>query len=382
MLSSYARDLLNVSPDTLLYALFWPALQYEHSAMKHNGGEIGKALAKATIHYKQSERGVTAHITDEIDLVNSVIEVVQVMTKLARSNGDLFERKAKAKVPQAVITKLGERFLRAVVYTDVNKIRSHFYFHVFNPFFELFDFHSGKLSISETTICVSDVDKCNACISAIRMEAKSKSFLRKLNDQDRSARKNHASLTQYVRKLRSRHESLIGLHIDLGYLELGLPTPFYSDFLVHRNLFLRNLRKILPHDQLAGYTWKVQITQRKSFHVHGIIFLACPLLGENLAAYAELKQLWEETVPSRQGLCIDCGYETYQFRGLSKNAETDRVAREALRHAITYMTMTDRYIKMTAPQKHRTFGKGTISKKKVNFHGNLAWAEAESPPPL
>ncbi|OOG38622.1 hypothetical protein [Rhodanobacter sp. C05] len=331
--------------------------------MKDRKEEIGIALIKATRYYADHGQGVVAYTTDETALASSVVEVVAMMTKLIRSEGDHFRKAATGKPRRIRSTGLGKSFLQSVTNTDVEKVRFHFHYHEFNPLFDLFDRQTSGLGFAATMICDDDVDVCNACISAIRAEARSKIFRKRLNDHDRAARKNHASFTRYARKLCSIYSALYGLRIDLGYRQQYWSSMASRDFVAHRKQFLLNFKKFLPEGLFSGYAWRLEFSERRFVNAHLIIFVDGRFAHETVNATMALKRCWEETVTLGKGLFIDRGLSHYQYNGTGKIADHDRAARESLRQVITSMTMPDRYIKLTVPENHRTFGKGAVPKK-------------------
>jgi hypothetical protein len=138
----------------------------------------------------------------------------------------------------------------------------------------------------------------------------------------------------------------------------------------HRDVFMRNLKKVLPDGRLAGYAWKFEYSDQRFYHAHVIIFVDGRYADECPEIVSSLRQYWNETLTYGRGVFDDCGgTSASRFPGAGFLAADDPISRASLEQAIIDMTMPAFYIKHKFPG-FRMFGKGGFPRRRVRNSSN------------
>ncbi len=337
-------------------------------------GEIALALCTSTYDYRFRDNRSIRHRTIEWDLVESVTTTVRMMELVIRSRRQLFK---KSKRKNNGRSDLEDRFLGCYARLDYTEIQRHFPICKVNPLVWLFEQHAIKLVIRPLgELEAFDIDELNACVRSIRIAAKGKIFKKQLQDHYRSPKKNRLSLAAYVAKICVVYPSLSCLRIHLGYSELDRSGISSDDCKSHRKTFLVLLKKMFPSGLLAGHVWKVDFSLVASFHVHVLLLIDARLEHQMANIVRELERLWVVATGAK-GAFFNCDRFAGDYPGVGRICGDPREKRALLQKAVTAMTMSACYMKMSAPNKDRTFGKGVWPKRAVlSSHANVSWTES------
>lgn len=361
--------------------------------------EIGEALCASTFAYANIGEKVTLVITEEKFIAYGIRRLESVITRLAKTNGNLFSEKKEKNRQFSYLhaTPLGVEILQALQF-DVVNLKIYFPMHCFNPSLELFFRHAEVRNLLGTswerrTQDVADlmmqIEKLNAFGQAIRNDSRSSEFKNVLNNYHRASNKNYKEMVAYVKALFLQHSRLKILRIDLGYQvpkrwpavhERGV-TPAVAKG--HREKLQRFLRTKLAKEGVLGFAWKLEYGLEKSFQYHLIVFLDGTKMHHDDNIAKMIGEQWEVNSDGR-GLYYNCNsYKSgYKQSGIGIVNSCDLGGMHGLQGAIRYMTKTDYYIKLVLPEKGRTFGKGNMpnpnsGKAKAGHMRTTAQAQAQ-----
>ncbi|MFZ6744983.1 YagK/YfjJ domain-containing protein [Undibacterium sp. JH2W] len=339
--------------------------------------EIGEALCASTFAYANIGEKVNLAITEENSIAYGIRRLETVVTRLAKTNGNLFSEKKEKNIQFSYLhaTPLGLEILKALQF-DVVNLKIYFPMHCFNPFLELFFRHAeirnllgnsfGKKNQDVADLIVQ-IETLNAFGQAVRNDSRSSDFKNVLNNYHRSSNKNSKEMMAYVKSLFLQHSRLKIIRIDLGY-QIPKRWPAVHDRGVtptvvkgHREKLQRFLRAKLAKEGVIGFAWKLEYGLEKSFQYHLIVFLDGTKMHQDDNIAKMIGEQWEVNSDGR-GLYYNCNaYKSgYKKSGIGTVNSSDLGAMHGLQRAIRYMTKTDYYIKLVLPEKGRTFGKGNM----------------------
>jgi len=203
----------------------------------------------------------------------------------------------------------------------------------------------------------------NECVEQIRQEAKSKSFLAKLNSYQRSSNKNYKELTEYVDALFERHARLLVLRVDLSYSKENSRTTQAQAKQDRRRLF-ENARSNKLFDNMVGFIWKLEHGPEKGFHYHMMFFFDGSKVREDITLAKRIGEYWAEVITKGRGLYYNCNAVklAYASCGIGMIEHADIELRAGLCKAVFYLTKTDLYMKLQT--EGRGMGKGLYPSRK------------------
>lgn len=349
--------------------------------------EITEALRASTIAYVGNNDKVQCAVHNELNFAGDIVTLEHMTTRVIRSTEMLFSVKAEKISKRKYIhpTNLGKAFLNALK-IDVCGIKKCYSMHRLNPFVELLirhvhDRHLDEFVWFSCSFCDEEVvrwvDVLNGCVSALRKEAQGTKFKATLNDFHRSANKNFRELSRYLDAQFEEHSRLLVIRLDLGYqkahnwpesTETGVG---YAEVKVHWKDMLKYLSCKLPDDCFVGFAWKLEFGLEKSFHYHLLLLLDGSKVREDVTIAKLIGEHWRKVITAGKGLYYNCNAfkSGYKICGIGMINHYDTEMREGLKKAALYLTKIDYFIKLLAPGKDRTFGKGNMPKQKVTKKG-------------
>lgn len=192
------------------------------------------------------------------------------------------------------------------------------------------------------------VQKLNSCVDSIRQEARSKSFLGKLKNYQRSSNKNYKELTSYVDALFERYSRLLVVRVDLSYQKQHAQTT-QAEAKGDREHLLQNTRSNKLFDDMVGYIWKLEHGAEKGFHYHMIFFFDGSKVRQDITKALLIGQYWTNVVTKGRGLYYNCNADKSRYKscGIGMVHNADSLMRDSLtRLAVPYLTKTDLYMKL------------------------------------
>lgn len=272
--------------------------------------------------------------------------------------------------------------LLSIFKIDVEEIKERFLNYEFNPYFKLFSefnrlgfirffLEGGNKRFSHREV-VDLIEALNDFVCYIRKEVSSKWFRDRMIGFRRLSNKNYKSISFYIDKMFELHSKLLVIRIDLGYRK-GVFFE-YEKVKKHHCFFLRSLSDYLENKMkkksLVGYAWKLEFAPKKLWHYHMMFFLNGQISREDVTIARLIGEYWE-IVAEGVGLYYNCNAHkvSYKTLGIGLIDHRDKEKRLGLRKASIYMTKTDYYLKLVAPNKGRSFGKGGIPKGSRNRLG-------------
>jgi len=347
--------------------------------------ELGHAMTASTVGYiHANDYEVTPVILDGWTTSEDVRLLDKLSIKLTRTSGELFSVKINKFNNRNYIhgTKLGLEFLSALR-IDTSLIKHHFPFHKANPHIDLIIRHIDSRKLSQLTSffnalfndeVVKWVDVLNGCVEAMRKEANGLKFKMAVNKFQRVSNKNHKELMKYIEMQFEAHSRLLVLRIDLGYRKpqgwpLKSESPVqYDDVKKHWTALLKFLNAKIP--DLTGFAYKLEYGLEKLFHYHLLVLLDGSKVREDVTIAKIIGLAWNDITVGK-GLHYNCNDNKYMYKscGIGMINHNDHELREGLKMAAAYLTKTDYFIKMVAPENGRTFGKGNMPAPKFTNKG-------------
>lgn len=126
-------------------------------------------------------------------------------------------------------------------------------------------------------------------------------------------------------------------------------------------LFLKNMRTNPQFELMIYYVWKLECGLQKGLHIQCLFFFNRSQDQENINMATLVGEYWN-TITEGKGLYHICNtYETmYNKTGINYMNYGDTTLRVKLEEVASYLTKTDYYARMIAPDNGPTFGKGEI----------------------
>lgn len=333
------------------------------------------ALAESRIISESRGDEVVHLVTDEWGLIYNLELIEKAVRRITRTKNveDLFKKVVQRNGTEMWVPSRDLARLISCFSVSADEIREVFPKHRFNPYIELFmragPFEDWQKLIQAKALSQRLYSALKERVVAIIEESRSPSFKKLLDDHERTTRKNRGSVMGYIDALFERYSKLLVLRIDLGYRKPLLrgtkEVVTFDEVWGHRRRFLKDLKKLIPNNALAGYVWKLEYGLSKSFHYHLLIFLDGQKVREDITIARILGEHWVKAVTNGAGLYYNCNARKSGYRslGIGLISHNDQSLREGLALAATYLVKPDYYIRMVAPKKGRVLGKGCLPKQ-------------------
>jgi len=339
------------------------------------GRAARKALQYATIIRIEDDGGVNRLLTEDMTSASLASEIESITAKIIRTRKPLFDRKAHPVTNQRrfVRTKLGEGFLLAMQ-RGVEQVRLSFPTHKLHPFLELFEKHTAGISYLYQPFGEADFDTLNACIAAMREEARTPEFRRRRDAHIKLVRNNTASLIGYIDALFARWSRLLVVRLDVGYQQMYCDHFAVAGRAVtaqqvrrDRDAFLRYLRTECPV-KIRGFAWKLEYATLKSYHLHFLLFFDGNQSREGITIGKILGELWRDRITAGKGTYYNCKPDDYVRRGIGLIHWIDPEFAILKEDVAPYLTKPNFLIRLGMP-KGRTFGRGVVPELANNKPG-------------
>ncbi|PMQ05107.1 hypothetical protein DyAD56_11045 [Dyella sp. AD56] len=213
----------------------------------------------------------------------------------------------------------------------------------------------------------SDVRRLNACVTAIRNEAKSAAFRNRLDKHLKLVRNNTRSALDLVHALFGLYSQLLVIRIDLSYERhprkgwLALPV-MDGDAFSDRARLIRYLMRKCPCRPVA-YVWKTEWAEHTGWHTHLLLFFDGNRHQHDISIARMLGKHWNEEITRGKGRHHISNFDQHQARGVGRIRYDDAAKLWALcTIVVPYVTKTDYYLKLVVPPKTRTFGRSGLPK--------------------
>lgn len=343
-------------------------------------------LLKERVDWYSEEQGVIKPVFSlERFSVHKFFLIERVLQKVHAADGPVFtpvNNKSKRLEERVETDGLGREVL-SLLKTDIEKLKSIFPNHLFNPYFEIFSGYPMQKKIYENLTAPTYFNRIsaeklasmlNGFVRHIKKSMAGPNFKNKIDDFERSSHKNYSSLMGYLNALFETHSKLLVLRIDLGYHQMfnglgeGSRILPYHVVKKHRDTLIRNLRvflkKRLSKDCYVGYALKLEYGAQKAWHYHALIILNGQRVREDTNIAMMIGEYWK-SITHGMGLYYNCNAHKsrYQTLGIGLIDHRNTVLRDGLKKAVAYMTKTDLCAKLVIPGKGRAFSRGEMPKK-------------------
>ncbi|MBU8976882.1 inovirus Gp2 family protein [Lysobacter sp. MMG2] len=303
-------------------------------------------------------------ITHEHDSPRILMEVDRLMADLAKNRKDLFWRGHRRRGGEQVeACPLGRRLERCAGSFDPGTLRSCLARHTFSPYFQLLERNLDTCPIRWEGLCPENLDALNQWIDELRRQVRSEPFSKRVADHERAARKNAASLRQYLDGLFDRYAKMLVVRLDVGYRhDPAEPAVIVTDAQAKEDLtqMLGHIRK-LPGQ--VGYVWKREYGAIKGHHTHLMVLFNGHQVREGISWGKLLGQKWQAI--TERGVYWNCNAhaDAYRLRGclgIGLIHHADVRLRQGLEQAAMYLAKVDYYARLVGPEIGRVFGKGVL----------------------
>ncbi|MFF7710731.1 inovirus-type Gp2 protein [Pseudomonas sp. NPDC007930] len=298
-------------------------------------------------------------------------------------------------LPRVVVHRMGRRFMNCIK-NDIKQAFDTFPNSQFNPYFEVFYKHACyhkliSLDISlfrNTGEHVPDViHRLNACIADIRSEVNTGDFKVRLKAYRRPIKRHYDTFMAYTSELFARHSRMLVVRVDLSYLQQYRSARYLTgaDVCRHRDALIKDLEngRLGP---LVGYVCKLEMGQRKGYHIHGLFFFDGSTVRKDMILGKAIGQHWDSVITQGMGSHFNCNArkEMYPKCFLGAVHHTDPVAREGFELYAAYVTKPDELLRLALPGV-RAFIRGKLGPRadgpsrgrpRSPVKGETQWPEA------
>ncbi|MGN2243411.1 inovirus-type Gp2 protein [Frateuria sp. GZRR33] len=327
-------------------------------------------------------------IHHEYDYPREIIEIDSLMREVAKSDEQFFSTELCRWRKRYIVkvTPMGRRLLTCLTF-DLRSIAALFSQNKLSPYFTLFSNKVIDTSICKQDLAADTVDAFNSWIRDLRYAARESGFQKSIDDQERAARKNAASLLKYIRELHEMFAKLVVVRLDLGYSkeyreELEDKELNPSTVKKHFKQLLKYLRRKFP--TLVGYVWKLEYGTLKSYHYHLMLLFNGHEVRKDVTLGQLVGEHWVNVATEGSGTYWNCNarkdtYSKLGLLGIGTIRYSDTELRAGLEKAALYLAKVDYYVKLNAPDVGRTFGKGALIRRTGARRGRPRTLAAESP---
>lgn len=329
-------------------------------------------------------KDVSQSITEDLDYISFVKQISNICKSIiscknpplveerrvvVNGNGlDIRNKTSKTGIPVKVVTKAGEYVLSIVDnyrFCQIQKDKRIRFSPVVRLFFDCvrrFELEGLDNHYKKSAVFLMALEK------DIRNESKRLGIHKRINDDDRAAKKNYMSAVKYANKLFDMRSRILVVRLDLSYTEeyvSNLGPDSYNDVKSHREQLIKSLPNLVSvEDCMLGYIWKLEYGLVKSYHYHCIVFLDGSKVRQSITIGKIIGEKWKD-ITKKQGIYFNCNakMDQYKYNGIGAIDRGDTEKRQCLNNVIYYITKPDCHIKAAVPDGARIFGKGEITKE-------------------
>lgn len=347
--------------------------------------ELIQLLKERVDWYSEYQGETKAVFSMDRFFVHKFVLIEQVLQKVHTADGPVFTsvNNEFKKLEERVKTdELGKELL-SLSKTDIEKLKSIFPNHLFNPYFEIFSGYPMRKRIYENLTAPTYFNRIsaeelasmlNGYVDHIKKAMAGPNLKNRIDRFERGSHKNYSSLMGYLDALFETHSKLLVLRIDLGYHQVfsgvgvGSRIIPYGVVKKHRDTLIRNLggflKKRLSKDCYVGYALKLEYGAQKAWHYHTLIILNGQRVREDANIAMMIGEYWK-SITEGMGLYYNCNANKsrYQTLGIGLIDHRNTALRDGLKKVVTYMTKTDLCAKLVIPDKGRAFSRGEMPKK-------------------
>lgn len=351
---------------------------------KEKKEEVKNAFRERSLAFYDNSVDITA----DYNQAGTLIQIEKLIREIEsiKSNDDLFSIGGQVG-KKTIVYKNPWICNRIVNYCKnpflIDEIEKSFPIYAHHPYIEKFisilkdtvtkidrDIHLNHDQLNHDELVKRKVILLNDCFASIRSEVNSKPFKKTINNYQRLQRKNSQSLVNYIDKLVNHNARLLVVRIKLSYrkddhiLKDDERKKKYFQIKNDRERFFKEIRSNkTPFKGVLGYAWKLEYGQEKGFHLHVLLILDGSKLQQDVNIAQIFGEFWKNKITDGNGLYFNCNADKDRYKkylGIGMINYYDTQLREGLEKAAEYLTKTDYYMRLIAPDKGRTFGKGEI----------------------
>lgn len=348
-----------------------------------SGAEDALLFSNSVLYHDGDDPRAHRIICHADDIARDIIAIEKVIARLVAAKSQLFRwttREARHKTthrkaltaspPSRGPARLAADFL-SIMKSNFAVIRSAFpkEKHQLHPLVELFEQHMSRYDFSHEfkPLCELDVKRLNECVDAIRAEAMSPAFRRRVDKHLKLVRNNTRSTLELVDSLFMVYSQLLVIRIDLSYVRhplkgwVALPV-MDGNAVGDRARLIRYLQRKCPC-RPVGYVWKTEWAEHTGWHTHLLLFFDGSRHQQDIAIARMIGEYWDKEITRGKGRHHISNLDHHQMRGVGRIRYDDAAKLWALCGIVVpYVTKADYYVRLLVPPKARMFGRSGLPK--------------------
>ncbi|HBL6727285.1 YagK/YfjJ domain-containing protein [Serratia liquefaciens] len=193
----------------------------------------------------------------------------------------------------------------------------------------------------------------------------------------RAALKNTHSSERYISRLFERYAKLLVVRIDLSYGVLAKQGITAQQARADRERLFRNIKANRLFQHCVGYIWKLEYGHEKRYHYHMFFFFNGSRVREDVTLGRLIGEYWNRKITEGKGCYYNCNANKacYAMLGIGMVRWNDTALRQGLLRAVSYLTKTDEWIRLTLPEQGRSFGRGVLAPPPETLRGRPRYFE-------
>lgn len=347
---------------------------------KLNDNDINAALVERTAAYDIANGMITPIYTFEKNLILQLLQVRDVVIRLARSTAIPFSLPRKASNTDLQHTEIGEQVWQLLL-TPIDLATIHYPCHDFDPRIKLFLDCLKKRGLYALWLSAQGVnapatppmvDTLNGFVQEIRQRAGSKPFERKLAAFKKQVDQRFKRLQDYFDQLNDAYPASHVLRLAFCYRRFqsvgnSCEPEMNQQVSDHCEELMKRVKNSLG-SAFVGHAWKRDYAKDRGFHFHLVVVLNGPQLLELSHIVESFRLQWHE-VTTGTGVV----YQRYPplNQAFQHGSQTTTIwdqipVRTALDPVPTFMVLTDGLIAFAPPGKKTPHGTGQLPKTAHN----------------
>lgn len=317
------------------------------------------------------------------DLLRSVENLERIAINLAQSGEMVYQANASKRMETSDV---GGELLRLLKSDSIDRILDVFPECRLNPCVRVMvdaitgadaGYHVRNMAaVSANGNMEKLANHLNKMVAGIREKMRSEETQRLIRNYRRCARQNRSSLVRMVDRMFRRYAKVLVVRLDLSYRKPSvdqLPGDVSStDVRTHLRILLRDMRRKLFEETLISHVWKLEYGLVKGYHLHAFFFFDGAKVRKDIELANIIGRHWRDVVTEHLGDYFNCNaiQQKYPRSGIGMIEHRDHVKIDNLKNiALEYLLKTDYFVKNIVEKGLRTFGKGSLPKKKSTISG-------------
>ena len=268
---------------------------------------------------------------------------------------------------------LGSPFTRVLYYCE----QAETFFRVLRHFKVFEHVHASEMGGFVDNEGNLGADLINKAFEALKAEARSARYRRKIAEGERRCGEAFKSCSDYVDALFKKHSRLLVGRIDMGFDKLLLKQLNVQKVEALFKSFKNRLRSTALGRKLIGYIWCLECTAGRGYHYHTLLFFDGSKHQKHEHLVQEIGNQWVRSVErdlqrsstqapegsvSGKASFYNCNRTDYQSPFLGQINHNDALLRDRLLKNIAYICKAEQLLGVKVSKGMRTMGRGELPK--------------------